>query len=431
MDSHTTNEAQAPNDVETLLKDWQPEPLVPEIDAQKYEHFWLNSHVATSKPGKYITIDGEPCLNLGTNNYLGLADHPRLEDVSIAAVRKYGVGACGPRGFYGTMDIHLALEQAIAKFLNVQETVLYAFGFSTIASAIPAYAKNTDIIFVDEQCNFAIQQGINASRAKVVYFRHNDAQHCEQLVEATLRDSKKNVRTFLIAEAIYAKTGQMCPLEDLVRIKQKYKIRLFLEESNTFGLLGSKGKGLTEYLNVDINDLDMIMVSLEHAMCGYGGFCAGTSYVIDHQRLAGVGYCFSASLPPLQTQVALESLKIISENPGIAEKARDANKYAHKAFARLTHLRDISDPVSPVKILVPKKLLGGDSDPNVDNEKYEKRLTDISDDLLRKHKIALPVDRFNEHELIMPPASMRASISACLTREDIDRVVDAIEQYTM
>lgn len=410
------------------LKNWNPEPLVPEVNTQNYAYL-LNSRVATSKPGKYITIDGEQCLNLGTDNYLGLADHPRLEDVSVAAVRKYGVGACGPRGFYGTMDIHLALEQAIAKFLNVQETVLYAFGFSTIASAIPAYAKNTDIIFVDEQCNFAIQQGMVASRARVVKFRHNDAEHCDQLVEATLKEAKKNVRTFLIAEGIYAKTGKMCPLKELVNIKQKYKIRLFLDESNTFGLLGSKGKGLTEYLNVDINDLDMIMVSLERAMCGYGGFCAGSSYVIDHQRLAGVGYCFSASLPPLQTQVALETLKMIDEDPGIAEKARDINKYAHRAFAELTHLSDISDPISSIKILVPKVLLDDNQEPN--NEKYEKRLSEISDNLLKKHKIALPVERFSEDEMTTSPASMRASISGCLSPEDIDRAVAAIEQYSM
>lgn len=415
----------AASDAEQIIQNWQPEPLVPDIDRNEYEHL-LNARVSTSKPGKFITVNGERCLNLGTNNFLGLADHPRLEDVSIAAVRKYGVGSCGPRGFYGTMDIHLALEKSLADFLGLQEAVLYAFGFSTIASAIPAYAKGSDIIFVDEQCNFAIQQAMVASRAKIIKFKHNDTQNLEELAESTLR-GKKNVRSFLLVESIYAKTGKMCPLKELVRIKKKFKIRLFIDESNSFGVLGKTGKGLTEQLGININDLDMIMVSLENAMCAFGGFCAGSTYVIDHQRLAGAGYCFSASLPPLQTQVAVESLKILSENPSLPQKSREINRYAHTVFNRLNELADISDPVSPIKILVPKHSVNN-KDADYDR-KLEKKLNDASNAILREHKIALPVNRFNESmEMTTPLVSLRAVISACLDKEDIDRVVDAINQ---
>lgn len=421
------------NEAEQILQNWQPDPLVPDVDQEEYEHL-LNSRVSTSKPGKLITVDGKQCLNLGSNNFLGLADHPKLEDVSIAAVRKYGVGSCGPRGFYGTMDIHLALEKALADFLGLQETVLYAFGFSTIASAIPAYAKSSDIIFVDQQCNFAIQQGMIASRAKIIKFKHNDASNLEDLVETTLK-GKKNVRTFLVVESIYAKTGKMCPLKELVRIKRKFKIRLFIDESNSFGVLGRTGKGITEHLDVNINDLDMIMVSLENALCAFGGFCAGSTYVIDHQRLAGAGYCFSASLPPLQVQVAFESLKLIVDDQSIPEKARAINRYAHTAFSRLLHLVDISDPVSPVKILVPKDWKESSVNNIVNDSRFnrifEKKLSKVSNFLLEEHRIALPVNRYNENdEMTMPPVSLRANISACLDEMDIDRVVDAINQYS-
>lgn len=130
---------------ELVIAGYTPEPLVAETDPN---HPLLKTRLVQSKVGKYITVEGKECLNLGTHNYLGLLGDNRIVADAIRSLRKYGVGSCGPRGFYGTMDVHLELEQRLADFMHMEEAVVYSYGFSTIASAIPAYAKRGDLIFV-------------------------------------------------------------------------------------------------------------------------------------------------------------------------------------------------------------------------------------------------------------------------------------------
>lgn len=130
---------------ELAIATYTPEPLVAETDPN---HPLLKTRLIQSKVGKYITVEGKECLNLGTHNYLGLLGDNRIVADAVQSLRKYGVGSCGPRGFYGTMDVHLELEQRLADFMRMEEAVVYSYGFSTIASAIPAYAKRGDIIFV-------------------------------------------------------------------------------------------------------------------------------------------------------------------------------------------------------------------------------------------------------------------------------------------
>ncbi|GAB0098056.1 hypothetical protein DMENIID0001_137460 [Sergentomyia squamirostris] len=128
-----------------ILANWTPEPLVGQISL---DHPALSPRLVTSRVGKRITVDGNDCLNLGTHNYLGLLEDTEIQEDAIRSLKKYGVGSCGPRGFYGTVDVHLELEEKLAKFMSLEEAVVYSYGFSTIASAIPAYAKRTDICFV-------------------------------------------------------------------------------------------------------------------------------------------------------------------------------------------------------------------------------------------------------------------------------------------
>lgn len=218
--------------------------------------------------------------------------------------------------------------------------MLYSFGFSTIASAIPAYSKPNDVIFVDEQCNFAIQKGLTASRSQVRLFKHNDICHLRSLLEEQREWERKNTKKakklirFLVVEGIYAKTGDLCPLPEIIALKKEFKVRLFIDESYSLGVLGSEGKGITQHFGVDINDVDMVAASLENAFCSFGGFCAGSSYIVDHQRLAGQGYCFSASLPPLQTRVATQALQLLIEKPDIVRNAQSIFRYTQIALTR-------------------------------------------------------------------------------------------------
>ncbi|TMS34050.1 hypothetical protein L596_001709 [Steinernema carpocapsae] len=228
-----------------LIAEWMPEPLVPE---SPQDHPVLNPKFIEGKMGKYVNVEGKTCLNIATSNFLGLVDNKRIEDVATKTIFKYGVGSCGPRGFYGTVDVHLELEKQIAKFMHAEESVLYSYGFATVASAIPAYAKRGDVIFVDKECNFAIQKGIEASRSRIEWFNHNDMEDLERLLLIQAEKDKQNpkkaatVRRFIIVEGLYAKSAELCPLPKIMELKWKHKVRVFIDESFSFGVIGKTGR---------------------------------------------------------------------------------------------------------------------------------------------------------------------------------------------
>ncbi|XP_071072673.1 serine palmitoyltransferase 1 isoform X2 [Dasypus novemcinctus] len=130
---------------EELIEEWQPEPLVAPVSK---DHPALNYNIVSGPPSHSIVVNGKECINFASFNFLGLLDNPRVKAAALASLKMYGVGTCGPRGFYGTFDVHLDLEDRLAKFMNTEEAIIYSYGFATIASAIPAYSKRGDIVFV-------------------------------------------------------------------------------------------------------------------------------------------------------------------------------------------------------------------------------------------------------------------------------------------
>ncbi|XP_061042644.1 serine palmitoyltransferase 1-like [Eubalaena glacialis] len=222
--------------------------------------------------------------------------------------------------------------------MNTEEAIIYSYGFATIASAIPAYSKRGDIVFVDKAACFAIQKGLQASRSDIKLFNHNDMDDLERLLKEQEIEDQKNprkarvTRRFIVVEGLYMNTGTICPLPELVKLKYRYKARIFLEESLSFGVLGEHGRGVTEHFGIDIDDIDLISANMENSLASIGGFCCGRSFVIDHQRLSGQGYCFSASLPPLLAAAAIEALNIMEENPGIFAVLKEKCKRIHKAL---------------------------------------------------------------------------------------------------
>ena len=257
-------------------------------------------------------------LNLATHDYLGLSSHPQVKQVAEDALRHYGCGSCGPRGFYGTMDAHLALEETAAKWLGTDGAILYSDGASCIASTIASFAKRGDLIVLDEACGEPIQTGVSLSRAHVKYFKHNDMNDLERLLKSIqakdveMKRPPNAQRRFLIAESVYQKAGTVCKLKELVDLKHKYSYRLMLDETNAMGVLGPTGRGLTEACGLERQrDVEITCWSLEHAAGSIGGLTQGTDQVVEHQRLSGAGYCFSASSPPFTAVAAAKAIDLM------------------------------------------------------------------------------------------------------------------------
>jgi len=421
----TNNDRLTEKEKQQLIDEWTPEPLVPEnVDDAHVDQ------IVDVKPNGKIVVEGAECLNFGSFNFLNMMLDAEQAEAGSRAISKYGVGSCGPRGFFGTFDAHLNLEEQISKFLRVEEAILYSYGFSTIASAIPAYAKKGDILYVDECACFAIQQGARASRSSIKYFRHNDMEHLESLllaqqkVDALNPRKAKVVRKFIVVEGIYTNSGCVVPIDVILRLKFTYKVRVFLDESNSFGVLGKHGRGVTEHFCVPTEDVDLISAELERAVGSVGGFCAGSTYVIDHQRLSGSGYVFSASLPPYLAVAASNVLhrlerdpsavKVLSRNATlfhrlILDGLNDQNANDELTTPPLIHLR--GDAISPIKHL------------------YSHDKCDILNQVVQRARdkgIALLLATKIKEDRTFDFKSIRITISSAFSEEDIKTATSSL-----
>ena len=282
-------------------------------------------------------------LNFATFDFLGFSQKEALKQAAHQALDRYGCGSCGPRGFYGTVDVHLQLEQQYAQFLQTSDAILYSDGASMCSSTIAAFCKRGDILVVDEGVYEPLLTGIFLSRANVKYFKHNDMEDLHRVLqEIQSKDLRLGRRPnaqkrFIIVEGLYKNSGTIAPLDRIVQLKHQYHYRLILDESFSFGTLGPTGKGALELYGLEImKDAEIVTLSLENAMGSIGGITLGSDEVVDHQRLSGSGYCFSASSPPFTATTAMASLRELQqEKQGLLSTLRENVQYAYTRFQQV------------------------------------------------------------------------------------------------
>lgn len=221
--------------------------------------------------------------------------------------------------------MHQYIEQDIASHLGVPASIVYAQSFSTISSVIPAFAKRGDIIVADKAINYAVRKGLQISRSTVRWYEHNDMADLERVLSTLVRENARKplTRRFILTEGLFENVGDMVDLPKIVQLKHKYKFRVILDETWSYGILGRTGRGITEQQNVDANEIDMIIGSLAGGLCAGGGFCAGTTEIVEHQRLSASAYTFSAALPAMLATTASETVRILQEQPEIITLLRD------------------------------------------------------------------------------------------------------------
>ena len=248
-----------------------------------------------------------------------------LKEKAIQTLRTYGVGPCGPPGFYGTQDVHVKTEADVAAHLGTPACIVYAQAFSTISSVIPAFSKRGDIVVADRRVNYAVRKGIQISRSTVRWFEHNDLADLERVLAAVVREQagKPLTRRFIVTEGLFEDVGDMPHLPTIVELKLRHKFRLVLDETWSYGVLGRTGRGLTELQNVDPADVDMLIGSLAGPLCAGGGFCAGSEEVVEHQRISALAYTFSAALPALLATTASETINMVQTTPELLAQARE------------------------------------------------------------------------------------------------------------
>jgi serine palmitoyltransferase len=291
--------------------------------------------------------NGRTVSNLASYNFYNFNGNETLKEKAIQTLRTYGVGPCGPPGFYGTQDVHIKTEADVAAHLGVPACIIYAQSFSTISSVIPSFSKRGDIIVADKAINYAVRKGIQISRSTVRWYEHNDMEDLENVLKKVVKEQSRKplTRRFIITEGLFENIGDVanlpklvcaqhiCGLEDgvvtqranswQIELKLKYKFRLILDETWSYGVLGRTGRGITEAQNVDAAEVDMIIGSLSGPLCAAGGFCAGNEEVVEHQRISSASYTYSAALPALLSTTASETISLLQEQPEILTGLRD------------------------------------------------------------------------------------------------------------
>lgn len=203
--------------------------------------------------------------------------------------------------------------------------IIYAQSFSTISSVIPSFCKRGDIIVADKAVNFPVRKGIQISRSTVRWYEHNDMNDLEKVLQRVIKEQagKPLTRRFIITEGLFENMGDIVDLPKIIELKLKYKFRLILDESWSYGVLGRTGRGVTEAQNVDATEVDMIVGSLSGPLCAAGGFCAGNEEVVEHQRISSASYTYSAALPALLSTTASETIALLQEQPEILTSLRE------------------------------------------------------------------------------------------------------------
>ncbi|KAK7376920.1 hypothetical protein VNO80_02339 [Phaseolus coccineus] len=408
-------------EIDELCDEWVPEPLIPSLNKElQYE-----PPVLESAAGPHTLIKGKEVINFASANYLGFIGHPKLLDSCSSALAKYGVGSCGPRGFYGTIDVHLDCEARIAKFLGTPDSILYSYGLSTMFSAIPAFSKKGDIIVADEGVHWGIQNGLHLSRSTVVYFNHNDMDSLRETLEnITVKYKRtKNLRRYIVLEAVYQNSGQIVPLKEIIKLKEKYRFRVLLDESNSLGVLGSSGRGLTEYCGVPVEKIDIITAAMGHALATEGGFCTGSARVIDHQRLSSSGYVFSASLPPYLASAAIAAIDILDENPNLITKLKSNISLLRKELSKISGITIASNPESPIVYLRLEKSTGSVKDDL-------RLLENIAERALKEESVFVVVSKRSTLDKCRLPVGIRLFVSAGHSESDVLKASESLKRVT-
>lgn len=227
-----------------------------------------------------------------------------------------------------------------------------------MSSAIPAFCKKGDLLLVDAACSEPVLTGCNLSRSTVQFFKHNDMSDLRAILESIADDDRRlkrdslQQRRFIITEGLFRNTGELCPLPEILKLKEEFCYRLILDETLSFGCIGKTGRGVVEHFGVKRSAIEITTLTLDTTLASVGGVCIGTREIVDHQRLSGAGYCFSASAPPFLSASASLALQKMEANPSLLEDLHTNAAALFEKLKKAKHLTVQAAVPTPVLSLV-------------------------------------------------------------------------------
>ncbi len=262
-----------------------------------------------------VTIDGRQLLNFCANNYLGLANHPRVKQAAQAAIESYGIGPGAVRTIAGTMSLHLELEKRLAEFKKAEACVTFQSGFAANLATIPALVGRGDIIFSDELNHASIIDSCRLSRAKVVRYAHNDVADLQRKIEETTEYNRR----LIVTDGVFSMDGDIAPLDKICDIAEAEGILLMVDDAHGEGVLGNGGRGIVDHFNLH-GRVDVEIGTLSKAFGVVGGLVAGKQAIVDWLQQRGRPFLFSSAMTVPDVAACLEATKILQESSELVDK---------------------------------------------------------------------------------------------------------------
>ncbi|MBI3099674.1 MAG: pyridoxal phosphate-dependent aminotransferase family protein [Planctomycetes bacterium] len=265
----------------------------------------------SSGPGAEVVVDGRSRILIGSNNYLGLTEHPKVKAAAIRAIEKYGSGCTGSRFLNGTLDLHVELEAQLARFMKKEGALVFTTGFQTNEGTIATIVGKDDVVIIDRDSHASIYEGCRLAFGRTIKFRHNDMDDLERILNS-LPDVRGGV--LVVTEGVFSMEGDLGDLPTIVDLKRRYGFRLMVDDAHGIGYMGKHGRGTCEHFGVE-DDVDLIMGTFSKSFASVGGFIAGGAEVLHYIQHHSRALIFSASMPPASVATVLAAIDVIRTEP--------------------------------------------------------------------------------------------------------------------
>jgi glycine C-acetyltransferase len=318
-----------------------------ELQNLKESGLYNRIRTLSSPQGAWLEVDGQRVLNFCSNNYLGLANHPRLVEAANKAIVKYGVGPGAVRTIAGTMDLHLRLEERLAAFKGVEAAITFQSGFNANLGCIPALVGRGDAIFSDELNHASIIDGSRLSRADIVRYAHCDAQDLKRVLDEN-RDKYR--RVLVVTDGVFSMDGDVAPLDEIYAVTRDYDVMLMVDDAHGEGVLGSGGRGIVDHYGLH-GKVDVEIGTLSKAFGVIGGVVAGDPLIVEWLRQRGRPFLFSSAMTVPDVAACLAAVDILEESTEQVDKLWRNTRYFKEELRNLGFDTGLSTtPITPVML---------------------------------------------------------------------------------
>lgn len=318
-----------------------------ELDTLKEGGLYNRIRTLNSPQGAWLQVDGKKVLNFCSNNYLGLANHPKLAEAAKAAVDRYGVGPGAVRSIAGTMDLHLELEKRMASFKGVEAAITMQSGFTANLAVIPALVNKEDVLFTDELNHASIIDGCRLSGARIEKYSHADADDLDRVI----RENKGSYRRALcVTDGVFSMDGDLAPLDKIYEITSQHDVMLMVDDAHGEGVVGRGGRGIVDHFGLH-GKVDVEVGTFSKAFGVMGGVVAGNAAIIDWLRQRGRPFLFSSAATPADVAACIAAVDLLEESTELVDKLWQNGNLFKKVMKEMGFdTGNSATPITPVML---------------------------------------------------------------------------------